>query len=121
MTALTSYFTGTISVTADGTTVTGTSTLWLTAGNVKPGDFLQSGHFGVFITDIADDTHLTITPWPGSTLSGATYAIWKVARPSIVDGEVAKDVNKAVSAWNTTGFFVFVGATGNCTRPVPWR
>ncbi|WP_441232662.1 hypothetical protein [Bradyrhizobium sp. 1200_D9_N1_1] len=117
MTALSSYFTGTASVAADGTTVTGTSTLWLSAGNVKPGDFFQSGHFGVFITDVTDDTHLVVTPWPGSTLSGASYTIWKVARPSIVDMSVAKDVNKIVTAMDTSGFFVFVNI--NQTTPDP--
>jgi hypothetical protein len=117
MTALSSYSTGAVSVAADGTTVTGTSTLWLNAGNVKPGDLFQSGHFGVFITDVTDDTHLTITPWPGSTLSGASYTIWKVARPSIVDMSIAKDVNKIVTALDTSGFFVFVNV--NQTVPDP--
>ncbi|WP_375791294.1 hypothetical protein ACE102_17525 [Bradyrhizobium sp. vgs-9] len=108
MTALSSYSTGTVSVAEDGTTVTGTSTIWLTAGNVKPGDLFQSGHFVAKITDVTDDTHLVILPWPGSTLSGATYAIWKESQQRIVGETYARDVDKIVSAWNTSGFFVFV-------------
>ena len=108
MTALSSYSTGTVAASADGTTVTGTSTLWSSAGNVKPGDLFQSGHFCVPITDVTDDTHLTITPWPGSTLSGASYVVWKVSQQRIVGETYARDVDKIVSAWNTSGFFVFV-------------
>ncbi|MEY9880469.1 hypothetical protein [Bradyrhizobium sp. USDA 328] len=108
MTALSSYSTGTVAVSADGTTVTGTSTIWLTAGNVKPGDLFQSGHFCVPITDVTDDTHLTITPWPGSTLSGASYVVWKVSQQRIVGETYARDVDKMVGALNTSGYFVFV-------------
>lgn len=109
MTALASYSTGTIAVAADGTTVTGTSTLWLSAGNAKPGDFFQVGHFGVFITDATDDTDLIIQPWPGTTVSGAAYNIWKVSQQRIVRAGSAADVDKLVGALDTSGFFVFVG------------
>ncbi|WP_247310509.1 MULTISPECIES: carbohydrate-binding protein [unclassified Bradyrhizobium] len=117
MTALSSYSTGTVAVSADGTTVTGTSTLWLNTGNVKPGDRFQAGHFEAIVTDVVDDTHLTITPWPGSTLSGASYVVWKVSQQRIVGETYAADVAKAVAAWNTSGFYVFVDA--NATAPDP--
>lgn len=117
MTALSSYSTGTVAVAADGTTVTGTSTLWLSAGNAKPGDFFQSGHFGTFITDVTDDTHLIIPPWPGATLSGAAYNIWKVSQQRIVGAAAAEDVDKIVGALNTSGYFVFVGPA--LTEPDP--
>ncbi|OKO83377.1 hypothetical protein AC629_22820 [Bradyrhizobium sp. NAS80.1] len=108
MTALASYSTGTISVAADGTNVAGVGPLWRTAGNAKPGDLFQSGHFCVFITDVPDDTHLTITPWPGAALSGATYSIWKVSQQRIVGAGAADDVDKIVAALNANGFMVFV-------------
>lgn len=117
MTALASYSTGTISVSADGTTVTGTSTLWLTAGNAKPGDRFQAGHFTVDIVDVTDNTHLTITPWPGTTLAGAAYAIWKVSPQRIVGASAAADVDKLVGALNTSGYFVFVSATATVPDP----
>lgn len=111
---LLSYDIGTVAVAGDGTTVTGTSTLWLT--NVKPGYFLTIGHFGVFITDVADDTHLSITQWPGATLSGATYNIWKVAQ-GVFGSELWADVDKIVRALNANGFIVFVPPT--LTAPDP--
>ncbi|WFT91415.1 glycosyl hydrolase family 28-related protein [Bradyrhizobium barranii] len=114
---LNSYSTGTVAVAADGTTVTGTSTIWSSAGNVKPGDLFQSGHYVVPITDVTDDTHLVITPWPGSTLSGASYTIWKVSQQRIVGETYARDVDKMVGAMDTSGFFVFVNV--NQTVPDP--
>lgn len=107
-TPLNSYSTGTVAVSADGTVVTGTSTIWSSAGNVKPGDLFQSGHYVVPITDVTDDTHFTITPWPGSTLSGASYTIWKVSQQRIVGSTYAQAVDNLVTALDTTGFFVFV-------------
>ncbi|MET4247570.1 hypothetical protein [Bradyrhizobium sp. LA6.7] len=116
MTALSSYDVGTVSVAADGTAVTGVSTLWLTAGNVKPGYFFTVGHFGVFITDVADDAHLTITRWPGATVSGATYSIWKVAQGAF-NTELLADVDRIVTALNANGYIVFVPPT--LTAPDP--
>lgn len=116
-TPLNSYSTGTVAVSADGTTVTGTSTIWSSAGNVKPGDLFQSGHYVVPITDVTDDTHFVITPWPGSTLSGATYVVWKVSQQRIVGETYARDVDKMVGALNTSGFFVFVGTTETVPDP----
>lgn len=116
-TPLNSYSTGAVSVSSDGTTVTGTSTIWSSAGNVKPGDLFQSGHFLATITDVTDDTHLTITPWPGSTLSGAAYVVWKVSQQRIVGETYARDVDKLVGALNTSGFFVFVGTTETVPDP----
>lgn len=114
---LNSYSTGTVSVSADGTTITGTSTLWLDTGNVKPGDLFQSGHFLAQITDVTDDTHMVITPWPGSTLSGADYVVWKVSQQRIVGATYAQSVSDLVGALDTSGFFVFVNI--NQTVPDP--
>ncbi|WP_445222134.1 hypothetical protein ACKWRH_20890 [Bradyrhizobium sp. Pa8] len=117
MTALSSYSTGTVAVSADGTVVTGTGTIWSSAGNVKPGDLFQSGHYVVPITDVTDDTHLVITPWPGATISGATYAVYKVSQQRIVGETYARSVDQLVGALNTSGFFVFVDI--NQTTPDP--
>ncbi|UFW82881.1 hypothetical protein BjapCC829_23110 [Bradyrhizobium barranii] len=117
MTSLSSYSTGTVAVAADGTIVTGTSTIWSSAGNVKPGDLFQSGHYVVPITDVTDDTHLVITPWPGSTLSGASYTVWKVSQQRIVGETYARSVDQLVSAMDTSGFFVFVGPSQTVPDP----
>ena len=71
MTALSSYSTGTATVSAGGTTVTGTGTIW-SGTSVKPGDIFQIGNFQSVITDVTDTTHLVIPPWGGGaqTLSG---------------------------------------------------
>ncbi|WP_247819793.1 hypothetical protein [Bradyrhizobium sp. 187] len=116
MTALLSYSIGTVSVAADGTTVTGSGVIW-SGSNVKPGDRLDIGHFSALIVDVVDPTHLTITPWPGSTVSGASYVIWQ-DYPQRVTGIVTmQSVNKLVDALNTSGFFVFVDIAD--TEPDP--
>lgn len=114
MTALSSYSTGTVAVATDGITVTGTSTLWLTAGNAKPGDFFQVGRFGVFVVDVPDDGQLTIPPWGGATVSGAAYNIWRLPRSTT---EVLADVDKIVGALNSIEYMVFVPST--LTAPDP--
>lgn len=117
MTALVSYSTGTVSVAADGTIVTGVGPLWLTSANAKPGDIFQSGHFFTFITDVTDETTLVVPPWPGSTLSGATYNIWKISQQRIVGAEASEDMDKVLTALNTTGWFIFVPPAATAPDP----
>ncbi|WLB16175.1 carbohydrate-binding protein [Bradyrhizobium japonicum] len=117
MTALVSYSTGTVSVAADGTIVTGVGPLWLTSANAKPGDIFQSGHFFTFITDVTSETTLVVPPWPGSTLSGATYNIWKISQQRIVGAEASEDMDKVLTALNTTGWFIFVPPAATAPDP----
>ncbi|MFG1349104.1 DUF2793 domain-containing protein [Xanthobacter autotrophicus] len=66
------YATGTASVPAAGTTVTGTGTLW--SGLVQPGDTFEAAGLSVRIAAVVDDTHLTLLyGWPGATLSASAY------------------------------------------------
>lgn len=68
------YGTGTISVSANSTAVTGVGTLWSTP--IMPGDTLEAGGRAVRILSVTDDAHLTLAyGWPGSTLSGSAYMI----------------------------------------------
>lgn len=70
----TTYSTGTISVTAASTSVTGSGTSWLTAG-LQPGDLLTSAGLTAVIASVNSNTSITLTVgWPGSTASGAAYA-----------------------------------------------
>lgn len=73
--AFTNYYgSGTISVAANGTAVTGAGTLWSTP--IVPGDTLEAGGRAVRILSVTDDTHLTLAyGWPGSTLAGSSYII----------------------------------------------
>ncbi len=68
------YGTGTITVSANATAVTGASTLWSTT--VLPGDTLEAGGRAVRVLAVTDDTHLTLAyGWPGSNLAGSAYMI----------------------------------------------
>ncbi|UPJ65222.1 hypothetical protein [Bradyrhizobium sp. 191] len=116
MTALVPYETGTISVEADGTAVVGDGPNW-SSTNVRPGDRLDSGHFTALIVEVVDQTHLTITPWPGSTLSGAQYKIWPNYPQRVVGAEAMSTVNRLVADLSNRDIPVIVGA--NETEPDP--
>lgn len=71
------YTTGTISVTTDSATVTGSSTVWATSTNAVAGEYIKlpDGKWYKIIS-IASNTSLTIeTNYQGSTVSGQTYKI----------------------------------------------
>lgn len=116
MTALVPYATGTISVAADGTAVTGAGVNW-SGTNVRPGDRLDSGHFSALIVEVVDETHLTITPWPGATLSGAAYNIWPNYPQRVVGAEAMTTVNRLVADLSNRDIPVIVGASE--TEPDP--
>jgi hypothetical protein len=116
MTALVSYSTGTVSVAAGGTTVTGVGTLW--AGTVvKPGDMLQIGNFQTVISDVTDTTHLVIPPWGGGVQSAVAYKIWQVSPQRFAGAQAMQTVNDLVAAFNTSGYFVFVSSTATVPDP----
>ncbi|WP_235885210.1 hypothetical protein [Bradyrhizobium frederickii] len=116
MTALVSYSTGTATVSAGGTTVTGTGTIW-SGVNVRPGDILQIGNFQSVISDVVDTDELTIPPWGGGAQTGVAYKIWHVSPQRFAGSTAMQNVNELVAALNTTGFFVFVGATETVPDP----
>lgn len=107
MTAFPSYSTGTVSVSNGGTTVTGVSTIW-SGVNARPGDLLQIGSFGVFISDVTDTTHLVVPPYPGTTVSGSAYKIYQTSPLRFAGGQAMVDVSALVAALNDLGFIVFV-------------
>lgn len=116
MTALSSYFTGTVTVSAGGTTVTGTGTIW-SGVNVKPGDVLQIGNFQSVISDVTDVTHLVIPPWGGGAQTAVAYKIWQVSPQRFAGSESLATVNELVAAFNTSGFYFFVDVAA--TEPDP--
>jgi hypothetical protein len=109
MTALVSYSTGTVSVAAGGTTVTGTGTIWSRA-SVLPGDVLQIGNVQSIICDVVDVDELTIPPWGGGEQTSVAYKIWQVSPQRFAGEQAMKNVNLVMAALDTTGFFFFVGA-----------
>ncbi|SEB99938.1 hypothetical protein [Bradyrhizobium erythrophlei] len=107
MTALANYSTGTVSVAAGDTIVSGVGTIW-SSTNVRPGDILQIGNFQTIITDVTDPTHLVIPPWGGGAQAAVAYVVWKVSSQRIAGAQAMADVSTLVAALNTTGFFWFV-------------
>ncbi len=72
---MTTYDTGTISVGAGSTAVTGVGTNWATSG-VRAGDVLMAAGLDVIIATVNSATSITLKrPWPGGALSGANYDI----------------------------------------------
>ncbi|SFN02519.1 hypothetical protein SAMN05216573_10773 [Bradyrhizobium sp. Rc3b] len=116
MTALNSYSTGTASVSAGGTTITGSGTIW-SGTNIKPGDIFQIGNFQSVISDVTDTTHLVIPPWGGGAQTGVAYTIWQVSPQRFAGAEAMATVNQLVAAFRTSGFFVFVDI--DATEPDP--
>ncbi len=75
MALLADYTAGTVSVSANGTVLTGVGTAWKTAG-FKDGDwFIANGWVNV-VASVASNTSLTLAqPWRGGALSGAAYRL----------------------------------------------
>ncbi|QOZ09268.1 carbohydrate-binding protein [Bradyrhizobium sp. CCBAU 51765] len=116
MTALASYSTGTVTVSAGGTTVTGTGTIW-SGVNARPGDILQIGNFQTIIANVPDTDTLTIPPWGGGAQTDVAYTIWQWFPQRVAGAQVAADVNKLVAALNTNGVPVIVPS--GATEPDP--
>lgn len=71
----TSYATGTVSVGAGSTTVTGSGTSWVAAG-LEAGDIFWAAGLSVRIASVNSATSITLAyPWPGGALSGANYEV----------------------------------------------
>lgn len=71
----TTYSTGTVSVGAGSTTVTGVGTNWITAG-VEAGDIFWAAGLSVRVASVVSATSLKLAfAWPGSALSGSNYEV----------------------------------------------
>lgn len=75
MALLADYTAGTISVSANGTAVTGSGTAWQTAG-FREGDWLVANGWVNVVAAVNSNTSLTLAqPWRGGALTGATYRL----------------------------------------------
>jgi hypothetical protein len=102
------YTTGTIAVVGDGTTVTGTGTLWLPS-NVKPGDTLNVNGFMCMIESVTDSTHLELAvPYPGNTNSGLSYAVIRSSASWGTNREIAADTAELIRLLTTGQMFEWV-------------
>lgn len=71
----TSYNTGTATVNANGTAVTGQGTSWLTSG-LQAGDMFWAAGLSVRIASVSSNTSLTLAyAWPGTSRSADFYEI----------------------------------------------
>lgn len=107
--AFPSYSTGTVSVSAGGTVVTGVGTLW-TSNNVRPGDDIVIAGQTVVVMDFTDATHLVINPWPASfgTQSGVAYKLIQRSPLRYNASQTMLEVDKVFTAMNTDGYYFFV-------------
>lgn len=75
MAILSDYTAGTISVSANGTAVTGVGTAWQTAAFTE-GDWFIAGGWVNVVASVDSETTLTLAqPWGGGTLSGEAYRL----------------------------------------------
>lgn len=118
MTDVSSYSTGTVAISANGTTVAGTGSNW-SGQNAMSGDTLSVAGFGqVMINSITDETHLAIDAWPfGAVSAGTGYSIKQTSPLRIAGAQSALAVDQMVSALNTNGFYVFVGPDDTVPDP----
>lgn len=114
--ALTTYQTGTATVSGAGTTVTGSGTIW-TGGNAREGDVIVIGDASAMILAVVSATELTIAPWPGDSETEAEYTIYQTSPRRFDSVEVADDLRKQVAALNTTGFYHFVPSSASAPDP----
>ncbi|WP_245520681.1 MULTISPECIES: hypothetical protein [unclassified Mesorhizobium] len=71
---MSTYKTGTVSVTNGSAVVTGSGTAWSVA--LVAGGMFSSAGIAVPIASVGSDTSITLDyPWPGTTASGAAYSI----------------------------------------------
>jgi hypothetical protein len=117
MTALPVYSTGTVSVAAGGTVVTGVGVLWSDV-NAKEGDFIQIGtSTAVLVTGVTDATHLTIAPWAGAAQSGVSYKIYQNYVGRVVGVAAAEDVGVMLEKLHTDGLPFIVGTDETAPDP----
>lgn len=107
------YDTGTISVNAGATAVTGVGTAWTTVG-ITPGDTFEAGGLIGLVESVTDNTHLTLTrAWPGaSNLSGVGYQIVENSWLRSAISTSQRQIGRIVNILNGTGYIYPVAAGG---------
>ncbi|MCR6502608.1 hypothetical protein MUO32_26630 [Shinella sp. CPCC 101442] len=115
-----SYNTGTASISAGDTAVTGQGTSWLTAG-IQAGDIYVAAGLQAEILSVNSNTSITLAePWPGATRTTASYRIRFVgdmtrgltamnAVLASISGGNLYAFSALVSAANKLGYFTGAG------------
>lgn len=114
--ALTTYSTGTVSVSAGGT-VTVAGGIW-NATNVTSADLISvDGGAALLLSDVSGLDSGQIAGWTGGEVSGKTYVVYQCSSLRFEDVQIAQDLQKQVAALNTEGFYIFVPSSA--TEPDP--
>src|SRR5258708_20307762 len=103
--ALPSYTTGTVSVSAGGTIVTGIGTIW-SGTNAQPGDeiYINNTLPAIKIKDITDTLHLTLwAPWTGANQVSVPYIIVQDYPSRVVGVAAAVNVGNMLAALSSLG------------------
>jgi hypothetical protein len=103
MTALPSYSTGTVTVAANGTTVTAAGGANWSGQNALPGDLLQIGGFQTIVSDFPTATAATIPPWGGGTQTAQPYKLFKTSPQRINGQPFAQAISDLVTVLNGMG------------------
>jgi hypothetical protein len=111
------YSTGTVSVAAGGTDVTGAGVMW-SGINVKQGDFISiAGSEAVLITEVTDAANLKIVPWQGAAQSNVAYTIYQNYVGRVVGVAAAEDVGVMLEKLHTDGLPFILGAEETVPDP----
>lgn len=107
------YTAGTISVSANGTAVTGAGTAWQISG-FKSGDlFFADGWFSV-VASVESNTALTLeAPWRGGALTGATYFLRRASENAAVAEQARKLITLLGGSGNLEALGGLVGVAGS--------
>ena len=101
--SLPTYSTGTASVAAGGTVVTGVGGMW-SGINAKQGDFISiGGSDAVLITEVTDTTHLKVAPWPAAAMTSQPYIIYQNYVGRVVGVAAAEDVGDMLEMLHVDG------------------
>ena len=115
--ALPTYSTGTASVAAGGTVVTGVGGMW-SGINVKQGDFISiGGSDAALITEVTDSTHLKVAPWSAGAKTGQPYIIYQNYVGRLVGVAAAEDVGDMLEMLHVDGLPFIVGVDETVPDP----
>jgi len=116
MALLTVYNTGTISVTAGSTTVTGSGTSWAQT-EYRADDHFWADGLSVRIASVDSDTQITLAyGWPGDTLAGADYEL----RPIHYDERLSGVLNNVLEQLGISGNLSALGALTLAANKLPY-
>lgn len=107
MTDFPSYAYGTVTVAANGTTVTGADTLW-SGVNARAGDDITIDGHTVIIVDVTDETTLTIDAWPYDAVTGGDYKITQRSPLRFVGGIARADLTQLLATLKAKGLMWYL-------------